>query len=107
VAAQDKDPNSILNHFRKMTRVRKGNPVLVYGQYEILERTHPTVYAYTRTLDADKMLVLLNFSEESSSISLSELGNMEATVINNYSELQIENNAINLLPYQAVILKLK
>jgi oligo-1,6-glucosidase len=107
VAAQDKDPNSILNHFRKMTRVRKENPVLVYGQYEILERAHPTVYAYTRTLDADKMLVLLNFSEESSSISLSELGNIEATVINNYSELQIENNAIKLLPYQAVILKVK
>ena len=44
VAAQDKDPNSILNHFRKMTQLRKDNSVLVYGKYELLQKEHPDIY---------------------------------------------------------------
>lgn len=107
VAAQNKDPNSILNHFRKMTKIRKDNPVLVYGKYELLQREHPDIYAFTRTLGDDKMLVLLNFSKEPSSITLSEIGNSEKTIINNYNELKVEGEKVNLLPYQAIILKLK
>lgn len=107
VAAQNNDPNSILNHFRKMTKVRKENPVLVYGQYELLEREHPNIYAFTRTLEEEKVLVLLNFSEEKASIMLSEVLVSEKAIINNYSELEIENDMLNLLPYQAVILRIK
>lgn len=107
VAAQNKDPNSILNHFRKMTKIRKENPVLVYGQYELLQKEHVNIYAFTRTLQEEKMLVLLNFSKDESSITLSEIGNSKKVIINNYSELEIENNTINLMPYQAIILSLK
>ncbi|MEZ4927580.1 MAG: alpha-glucosidase [Saprospiraceae bacterium] len=107
VAAQEKDPNSILNHFRKMTKVRKDNPVLVYGKYELLQREHPDIYAYTRTLDDEKLLVLLNFSQETASITLSGMSDFGEPIINNYSELDIENNKVSLLPYQAVILKIK
>jgi len=107
VSTQNEDSNSVLNHFRKMTKVRKDNPVLVYGAYEILQKEHPTVYAFTRTLDDVKMLVMLNFSEETSSIAMPEISNYGNTVINNYDELVIDKNKVNLLPYQAVILKLK
>ncbi|MCB9343226.1 MAG: alpha-glucosidase [Lewinellaceae bacterium] len=107
VAAQERDPNSILNHFRKMTKVRKENPVLVYGKYELLQREHPDIYAYTRTLDDEKLLVLLNFSQETASITLSGMSDFGEPIINNYSELDIENNKVSLLPYQAVILKIK
>lgn len=107
VSAQNEDPNSILNHFRKMTKVRKDNPILVYGAYEIFQKEHPTVYAFTRTLDDVKMLVMLNFSEETSSIAIPEISNYGNAVINNYDELVVDKNNVNLLPYQAVILKLK
>lgn len=106
VAAQEKDPNSILNHFRKMTRVRKDNPVLVYGQYKILQREHPTVYAFTRTLDRENVLVLLNFSAEKSSIDLQEASGIGKQIINNYGNLEVEGNRITLQPYQAVIVSL-
>ena len=106
-SVQNSDPNSILNHFRKMTKIRKDNSVLVYGQYEIKQKEHPTVYAYTRTLGTEKMLVILNFSDKNSTISLTELGNSRNTVINNYEELQIQGNEVNLMPYQAVIIKIE
>ncbi|MEO7291932.1 MAG: alpha-glucosidase, partial [Ginsengibacter sp.] len=62
VAAQEKDPDSVLNYFRKMVNLRKALPELVYGKYQMLDKDNEKVYAYTRTLDRKKVLVLLNFS---------------------------------------------
>ena len=73
VATHEKDINSVLNHFKKMVSIRKENLVLVYGKYTLIQKEHETIYAYTRTLDENKMLVLLNFSKEKSSITLSNL----------------------------------
>ena len=61
VDAQHADPNSVLNHFRAMTKLRKENLVLVYGDYQLLQPEHPAVYAYTRELDGVKWLVLQNW----------------------------------------------
>jgi len=107
VAAQNADPNSVLNHFRKIVKLRKDNEVLVYGDYELLQAEHPDIYAFTRTLGNVKMLVLLNFRDHDSSIELSELKSVENTLINNYDSIgEIENEKITLKPYQAVILSL-
>ncbi len=106
IAAQNPDPNSVLNHFRKMTKLRKEHLVLVYGKYQLLQKEHPEIYAYTRTLGEDKMLILLNFSKEESSIHLAEIGAVQETMINNYDSIEMESNTITLLPYQAVIFKI-
>lgn len=107
VKAQDKDPNSVLNHFRKMTKVRKENLTLVYGAYQIIQKEHPTVYAFTRK-DADgEILVVLNFSDASSSISLDELSTDSEILINNYETADISDKSIALQPYQAILFKLK
>lgn len=106
VATQNKDPRSVLNHFRKMVKLRKEHEVLVYGHYQLLQAEHPEIYAYTRILDNTKVLVLLNFSEHDSNIELAEARNITNTLINNYEDLAITNNAITLKPYQAVIVSL-
>jgi len=106
VAAQDKDPNSVLNHFRKMVKLRNNNKVLVYGNYQLLKEEHPDIYAYTRILDDQKMLVLLNFTDHSSTIQLPEAKSIQNTLINNYESLSIENDNVTLQPYQSVILSL-
>ncbi len=105
VANQEKNPDSVLHHFRKMVALRKNNIVLVYGQYEIIQQTHPTIYAYTRTLEDQQMTILLNFSESVSSIKFRNLGSCKETLINNYNQLLIEGNTITLEPYQAVVLE--
>jgi oligo-1,6-glucosidase len=106
VAVEGKNPNSILGHFRSMVKLRKENPVLIYGAYQLLQEKHPDIYAYTRTLDDQKMLVLLNFTDHSSSIQLPEAKSVKNTLINNYESLSIKNEKITLEPYQAVILSL-
>lgn len=107
VAAQNDDPNSILNHFRAMTRVRRDNPVLVYGAYALLQKEHPDIYAFTRTLEDDKMLVLLNFSKGDASIVLPGIDIAGDAVINNYATLEIEGDTVKMQPYQGVVVRIK
>jgi len=106
VETQNGDPNSILNYFRSMVKLRKDNHVLIYGDYELLAAENPDIYAYTRTLNHEKALVLLNFTNHDSSIELSEIGTINEPMINNYSTVEISEKTIQLKPYQAIIFKL-
>ncbi len=106
VATQEEDPNSVLHHFIKMVALRKNNLVLVYGTYTLLQKEHKTVYAYTRVLEDEKMLILLNFSAQESNFTFSDLDENVAVLINNYHQLDIKKDTVSLLPYQAVIIKL-
>ena len=63
-AAEDKDSSSVLNYFRRAIALRKAHKVLVYGSYQLLDAANPHIYAYTRTLGAERVLVVLNFSAE-------------------------------------------
>ncbi len=106
VETEQKDPNSCLNYFRKMVQLRKNNPVLVYGDYELLLPDHESLYAYTRTLGEDKMLILLNFSTQTTALDLPENLTLNDLLINNYPSVDRANNRLNLQPYQAIIFSL-
>ncbi|MEZ4810058.1 MAG: alpha-glucosidase [Allomuricauda sp.] len=106
VEAQDSDENSVLNHFRKMTALRKQHPILVYGSYALFEPEHPSVYAYTRTLQDEKVLVLLNFSEEPSNIALNKDWKIASILINNYPALENLNGTVTLKPFQGAIVSI-
>lgn len=62
VAAQEEDNNSILNYYRKMIRLRKDRPALVYGSTTILDSGSSCIHAYERTLGEETFWVLLNLS---------------------------------------------
>ncbi|MBT0586072.1 alpha-glucosidase C-terminal domain-containing protein [Alteromonas oceanisediminis] len=63
----------------------------------------PQVYAYSRSLADEKVIVLLNFSANKASLALSEA--VDEVVINNLDSLQRDKNNVTLAPYQAVILR--
>lgn len=107
VESEEKNPNSVLNHFRKLTYLRRNNPVFVYGQYELIQKEHPSIYAYTRVWEGDKILVLLNFKDEPAQIGLKEASQINLKLIDNYDDVGIQANTISLKPYQAVIFRLK
>jgi oligo-1,6-glucosidase len=103
-AAQEKDANSTLNYFRRIVKLRKDNPVLVYGKYTLLDAQNPDTYAYTRELNGRKLLVLLNFTNKTAPAQTGmDLGN--ATVlIGNY---QKPSKSGMLMPYEAVVYEVK
>ncbi len=106
VLSENSDPESCLNYFRKMVKVRKDNPVLIYGDYQIIQPEHEQIYAFKRTLDENQMVVLLNFSETEASINLADMDKnvKEHILINNYSSVARSGTEITLLPYQAIII---
>lgn len=106
VSSEEKDASSNLNYFKKMVNLRKENPILIHGKYELLLKDHPNIYAYTRTLGKEKILVLLNFSKEKSSVHIKEMSQQPDIWINNYQNLESKNQTVSLLPYQACIMKL-
>jgi oligo-1,6-glucosidase len=61
VEAALRDPNSIFYYYQKLIRLRKTNPIIVYGRYDLILEDHPEIYAYTRSLGDEMLLVILNF----------------------------------------------
>lgn len=110
VAKQEKDTNSVLNYTRKMIHFRKNNKILVYGDYQIIDINNPNIFAFTRSFEGKKMLILLNFSENLIDFRTS-LDNIHATYqLGNYAEkpeMIQNNNVFNLRPLEAVIYELK
>lgn len=105
--AQENNPDSVLNYFRKMVHLRNDNAVLIYGDYKLLDEKNEDVYAYTRALDGKKVLVLLNFKNFDVGFNLKEIKTINDVLINNYQSLDIKNSLVKLKPYQAVIFSIK
>jgi len=59
---QDRDPASVLNHYRSLIRMRRAEPALLYGHYELLMPDDPQVYAYARTLGDERCAVIVNLT---------------------------------------------
>jgi len=108
VSAQEKDPNSVLNYFRKMIQVRKDHLGLVYGDYQLLLKENEAVYAYTRSLEEERYLVILSFSPVATEINLNEItfNGHELLISNGVNEdLDIETT-FAVAPYQALVFQL-
>ncbi|MEW5785771.1 MAG: alpha-glucosidase [Bacillota bacterium] len=76
VAAQAKDPASLLSFYRRLIRLRKEMPSLRLGGYRTLAQGAPDdCYCYLRELDGRKAAVALNFSRKPQVVDLSSEGN--------------------------------
>lgn len=64
VAKQKNEENSIFNFYKKMIALKKEHDVLNYGTYDLLLEDDPQIYAYTRTLNDEKIVVISNISKE-------------------------------------------
>jgi glycosidase len=60
VAAQDHDSTSLLNHYRRLMRVRAAHPALTQGSIIPLDAGNDQVVAYIRTDSAQAVLVVAN-----------------------------------------------
>ncbi len=103
------DPDSIFYYYKKLIRLREQFPVIVYGKYELILEEHPQIYAFTRTLDDDRLLVMLNFSEESPYFSLPDQISFTSQdlLISNYPVDPTQDiRSITLRPYEARVYRL-
>ncbi len=109
VAQSQADPDSIYFYYRKLIQLRKDNPVIVYGKYDLLASVGDPIYAYMRALDNDRLLVILNFSTDQPLFKLP--GGITYTgkhlLIGNYPvDADEDINEFTLRPYEARVYRL-
>ena len=61
-ASQVGAAGSVYEYYRELIRLRHTMDVIVYGRFDLLLPDSDEVFAYTRTLGAEKLLVLCNFT---------------------------------------------
>ena len=64
VADQQKDPDSVLNFYKKLLRFRKENKIVIYGSYKEHYKDSDTLYVYERRYGNQRMLVICSFTEK-------------------------------------------
>ena len=104
VADQEIRSDSVLHYFRTMIQLRKKYLTLIYGTFELVDESNKQLFAYIRQLDNQKLLVVLNFSEEQSYLDTDfDLDNSHI-LISNYN-----NPSRNKLykPFEAVIYEIQ
>jgi oligo-1,6-glucosidase len=104
-----KDPNSIFYYYKNLIQLRKQNEVIVYGSYDLLLEDDELIYAFTRTLGNEQILVICNFSQETPDFILPEnvqFAGKELLISNyNVDENQPISN-LSLKPYEARVYRL-
>jgi oligo-1,6-glucosidase/alpha-glucosidase len=101
VADASDESDSVLNYYRSLVALRHATDTLVYGEYDLLFPDHESIYAYTRTLDDDDILVVLNFDDVDTTIEIPDLGPDADLLLANYDADATPEGALDLRPYEA------
>ena len=104
VADQLKREDSVFHYYQKLIRLRKENEIIVYGNYELLLPEDENIFAYKRTLDNQKLLVVCNFSKSEQRFDFSGYENAKV-LISNYNRDAGEDGILK--PYEATVLLLE
>ena len=104
------DQDSILNYYKKVIRLRTKSSykdVIVYGTYQQILEKHPDLYAYIRSDDKKKLLVITNFRNKIVKINKLEY-NIVNVLLSNYnkSNLTEENGLYVFKPYEAIVVEI-
>nr|WP_155668851.1 alpha-glucosidase [Ornithinibacillus caprae] len=103
-----KDEHSIYHYYRKLIKLRKQHDLIVYGEYQLILPDHEQIYAYMRSYEGEKLLVVTNFSEQYVAFQLPEdvTFKAEEVLIGNYDIDGIEDfSSFTLKPYEARVYK--
>lgn len=107
VEVQLKDEDSILNFYKKIIKIKKSNLTLMYGVYDLILEDDENIFAYTRTLENEKFIVIINLSDKISKYKCDEvILKYDNLILNNYKVNEQTNvNEILLKPYEARLYK--
>ncbi len=109
VAHNLKDSNSIFHYYQKIIQIRKENLIMIYGDYQLILEDDEHIYSYLRTLNKDRLLIILNFFFNQTIFNLPENINYKnkKLLISNYDIEEDEDiKRIYLRPYEARVYKL-
>ncbi|MFL5698121.1 MAG: glycoside hydrolase family 13 protein [Ktedonobacteraceae bacterium] len=104
--AERADPDSVLQHYRKLIALRHDLPVVAFGDFTMLLAQDSQIYAFTRRLKDVELLVLANFSHEIVDTDLPNADDWAASevLLTNYSRTDSEE-LLRLRPWEARVFR--
>jgi alpha-glucosidase len=110
VASEAKDPNSVLNLYKKVLALRHTNQALLEGAYTALNEDDPNVMSYLRSYKGTGVLVVLNMSStpQKATFNLSKQGFGRSTLKTLIAspDAATKGNEVTLEPFGLLIAEL-
>ncbi|CAN5432232.1 alpha-amylase family glycosyl hydrolase [soil metagenome] len=103
--AQQLDPNSMLNLYKGLLRLRKSSETLRHGSYESFD-AGSNIYCFERRLPDETLFVVLNFSDDDAVAKNSILSGK--VLVSTYLDEEppvLNNGELKLRPHEGVILR--
>lgn len=82
-AAQVDDPRSVLAHYKRLIALRHEDPVVQLGRFDLLLPDHPRLWAFTRSCEHSRLLVVANVGGEAIDCDVDMTGEL---VLTNYPD---------------------
>jgi alpha-glucosidase len=107
VAAQQDDPASLLNFYRRLIRLRQSTPALIEGDYEEIDDHNENVHTFLRSAAGQICLIALNFSSKRQPLKLERPEKNAALLFSSASRAgEIDLSALELVPFEILIAQL-
>ena len=101
----EKDPNSILNYYRKLLKFRKENEIVIYGDFKEHYQESDKLYVYERNYEGKKLLVICSFSDRIERFKAPKGFDLAKgkVVLGNYDCFNSGFDTFNLRPYETKV----
>ncbi len=105
VADESKDPDSVLEFYKSVLKLRHGNQALLNGSYKAINESDPNVLSYLRVYKGQGVVVALNMSGSAQKVSLKlkQNGFTSASSLLATGNSSAQGNEISLEPYGVFI----
>ncbi|AUJ25038.1 glycoside hydrolase family 13 protein [Virgibacillus dokdonensis] len=101
------DPNSIFYYYQQLIALRKQEPTIIYGKFDLLLEDNEEIFAYTRKHQEDTLLVVCNFTDQQQTCELSNVPESKEILITNEPTKTMHSvRQFTLHPYEAFIYRL-
>lgn len=108
VEKQEQDEHSILSFYKKMIALKKNNEVFTYGVYDLILEEDEQIYAYTRTLGEEMIVVITNLSKTEAKFETELKLNANDLLLANKEVAPHEDvTSVTLQPYEARVYRVK
>jgi alpha-amylase len=101
---QQKEPNSLFNYYKKLTRLRRSHAALSNGQYILADNDNKNVFSFVRMYENEKVLVAVNLSDAIQKPVFQQPFKNYAALLGNNKTYQKE---IELKPYEVAVWSVK